>query len=67
MKRINRAQLKGSPLEEDCKKFAYSDPHQFGPEDKRCFCSGIWDRMRDEYCKKCVTCAAWNGNAIPLS
>lgn len=67
MRRINRAQLRGKPLDEDCKQFGRSESCQFGPDDRRCFCSGIWDRMRDEYLRKCITCPAWNSNATPIN
>lgn len=63
MKRITRAQLRGKPLDEDCKKYGRSNSGQCGSWDKRCFCTGIWNRMYDEFERKCLTCPAWDNNA----
>ena len=67
MKRITRAQLRGKPLDEDCRKIAKSDSGQFGPNDKRCFCTGIWSPMYEDYLEKCFHCTAWGANATPLN
>lgn len=66
MKRVTRSQLRGKPLDEDCKKYGRSESGQFGPDDFRCFCSGIWNRMYEDYERKCVTCPAWVSNSTPL-
>ena len=52
MKRKTRAQMRRKPLDDDCKKYGRPDSGQFGPEDKRCFCTGIWNRMYEEYLNK---------------
>lgn len=67
MKRVTRATLRGKPLDEDCKKIARSDSGQYGPDDKRCFCTGIWSPMYDWFLPKCEDCKAFNGNAFPLN
>ena len=66
MKRVTRAQLRGSPLDPDCIKIARADSMQFGPEDRRCYCTGIWSPMYEDYLEKCVHCSAFNANATPL-
>ena len=65
MKRVTRAEIRGKPLDDDCKRYGYSKSGQFGPDDKRCFCSGIWNRMTDEFERKCFECNAWDSNAQP--
>ena len=65
MKRQTRAQLLGKPLDDDCKKYGRSVSRQFGPEDKRCYCTGIWNEMFEEYERKCIVCPAYAGNAEP--
>lgn len=65
MKRINRAQLRGKPLDEDCKK-AYTLTHEYGEHDNRVFCMGLIDLMDDEPVTECEKCAAWYRNATPL-
>lgn len=64
-KRKTRAQLRGKPLDEDCRKIARSDSGQYGPQDRRCYCTGIWDPMHEEILSKCRECRAWNNNAEP--
>lgn len=66
MKRVTRAQLRGKPLDPDCIKIAKSDSGQFGPDDKRCYCTGIWSPMHEDYLGKCVYCPALNVNATPI-
>ena len=65
MKKINRAQLRGKPLDEDCNK-AYRTTHEYGLDDNRIFCYGLIDRMNDEELPKCRECGAWAYNAKPL-
>lgn len=65
MKRVSRAQLRGKPLDEDCRRYGRPDPYQYGWFDKRCFCTGIWNNMYDDFEKKCQECSAWGGNAVP--
>lgn len=66
MKRKTRAQMRGKPLDDDCKKYGRPDSGQFGPEDRRCFCTGMLDRMTDDIVDKCRECAAWNALATPI-
>lgn len=66
MKRVTRAQLRGKPLDTDCKRWGKPDPYQFGLKDKRCFCTGILDCMTDDVDNKCKECAAWNALATPI-
>ena len=65
MKRITRAQIRGKPLDEDCKTIAKPDSGQYGSNDKRCFCTGLWNPMYEAFEEKCFFCNAWNGNAEP--
>ena len=65
MKRVSRAQLQGKPLDEDCRRYGRPDPYQYGWFDKRCYCTGIWNNMYDDFEQKCRECSAWGGNAEP--
>jgi hypothetical protein len=58
MKKINRAILRGKPLDSDCYK-AKTTIHEYGKNDNRCFCLGLADRKTDEPIKKCVQCKAF--------
>lgn len=64
MKRINRAQLRGRPLEKDC-NVAYTTTHEYGKDDNRVFCYGFIDKRNDEYLDKCKQCKAFVRNAEP--
>lgn len=66
MKRVTRAQLRGKPLDADRKRWGKPDPYQFGRKDKRCFCTGMLDRMTDDFVDKCRECAAWSPLATPI-
>ena len=63
---INRAKLRGKPLDEDC-KFAHRTTHEYGIKDDRVFCYGLYKDMSDwairEECRKC---GAYVDNAEPL-
>lgn len=63
--KINRAKLRGKPLDDDC-KLARQSSHEYGDEDNRVFCYGIMDCMTDEYLTKCKECGAFVHNATPL-
>lgn len=65
MKRVNRAKLRGRPLDSDCKK-ANRSTGEYGNDDRRVFCYGIIDMMNDEYLTKCKQCGAFVFNAKPL-
>lgn len=58
---INRSQLRGRPLDADCKR-AYTERS----EDDRVYCLGLIDLANDEYLDKCKTCMANVYNAEPL-
>lgn len=64
MKRVNRAQLRGRPLDPLCKK-AYTTTHEYGPEDKRVFCYGFNSMMTDEPEYECSQCGAFIRNMTP--
>lgn len=61
---INRAQLRGKPLDTDC-KMAQTSRYEYGPEDDRVFCLGLQNCMDDAYLEKCNTCGAFICNAWP--
>ena len=52
MKRVSRAQLRGKPLDDDC-RIAGISKHECGPDDPRCFCYGLKDMMTDDLVDKC--------------
>lgn len=62
---MNRSQLRGKRLDEDCKR-AYTTRHEYGLRDDRVFCYGLVDKMTDEYIDKCKECGALVYNAEPL-
>lgn len=63
--KIARDKLRGKPLDPDCKKYGRPLSGQFGPLDKRCFCTGIWNLQFDDFEQKCVLCPAFCDNARP--
>lgn len=67
MKRIDRATLRGKPLDEDCKR-AKTTTGEYGKEDKRVYCYGLY---RECSCcdirEECLDCEAYVYNARPLS
>ena len=65
MMEINRAELRGKPLDLDCKK-AHTTRHEYGQQDERVFCLGLCDKKTDDIIKKCLNCKAWVKNAEPL-
>lgn len=62
---VNRAKLRGKPLDEDCKT-ARTTLHEYGPADNRVFCRGLFDRRTDTPIEKCYGCKAFVENATPL-
>lgn len=62
---IDRAILRGKPLDKDCKK-ANISKHEYGMSDDRHFCYGLIDCMNEEYLPKCIECGAFVDNAKPL-
>ena len=65
MKTINRAQLRGKPLDLMCKR-ARTTRHECGPKDNRVFCFGLADCMTEELVPTCRHCKALVDNAEPL-
>lgn len=64
MKRVSRAQLRGQALDPLC-KIAHTTTGEYGPEDKRVFCYGVYDAMNDEPEELCVKCGAFVRNETP--
>ena len=65
MNRVDRAKLRGQPLDEDCKK-AHTTTREYGKEDKRVFCFGYIDCRYDELLDKCKKCKAHINNSTSL-
>lgn len=63
---INRAKLRGKKLDEDCKK-ANTTTHEYGLNDDRVFCYGLYDFGGVDLIEKCEKCKAYVYNAQPLS
>lgn len=64
MKTINRAQLRGKPLDSLCKR-ARTTRHEYGMHDNRVFCYGLYDCMTEEILDSCKNCKAHIDNAEP--
>lgn len=62
---ISRAKLRGYKLDEDCKR-ANTTTHEYGLEDDRVFCHGLYNCRTDEIIEKCLHCKAFVYNAKPL-
>ena len=63
MKTISRAIVRGKPLDNDCKR-ANVSTHEFGSNDNKCFCYGLYVPYNDwEIQQKCLECAAYVDNA----
>ena len=63
---ISRAELRGKPLDEDCKT-AHLTTSEFGEDDYRVFCYGLYkEQSVTEICDKCRECKAFVENATPL-
>ena len=62
---INRAKLRGKPLDRDCRS-ANRTTNEWGSEDDRVFCYGLENSMNDELFDKCRECGAYVGSATPL-
>ena len=61
MKQINRSQMRGKPLDDDCKNaHVCSIINEEGT--KECYCYGIIDLYNDEYLDKCRECKAFEKN-----
>ena len=57
MTKINRAKLRGKPLEKNCKKARLST-HECGIKDNRIFCYGLIDGATEELIEECRDCKA---------
>lgn len=64
MKRITRKQMRGKPLNPLCRK-AHTTTNEYGLDDKRVFCCGIWEPMTDEPVEMCRVCKAFVQNGEP--
>lgn len=63
MKTISRAIIRGKPLDKDCKR-AYLSKYEYGPNDNRCFCYGLYSEWSHyEIAEKCIDCKAFVDNA----
>ena len=60
-----RAKTRGQQLDKDCYN-AHISVHEYGMEDKRTFCYGQFDCMKDETLQKCTICGAYVNNAKPI-
>ena len=61
---INRAKMRGKPLDKDCRK-AHVTRYEYGENDNRCYCLGLYDPMYDEPCEQCIECFAFVNNEVP--
>ena len=65
MKTISRDVIRGKPLDYDCLS-ANISKHEYGPNDNRCFCYGLYVPFNDwEIQQKCLECKAYVFNAKP--
>lgn len=62
---IDRAKLRGKPLDKDCYG-AIRSRHEYGLQDDRIFCYGLMDLMTEELLDKCKECKAHVDNAGPI-
>lgn len=64
MKRISRAQLRGQRLDPLC-KIARTTTNEYGSDDRRVFCHGVYDAMTEEPEDLCLSCGAFVRNETP--
>ena len=63
---INRAQLRGKPLDKDCYR-ARRTTNEYGPEDDRVYCFGLYGYYgEDDLLDKCEVCGAHVRYVTPL-
>ena len=63
---IDRAELRGKPLDVDC-MLACRTTNEYGIKDDRVFCYGLYEDMSDwKIQRKCRECKAYVDNAEPL-
>lgn len=65
MKKVTRAELRGKPLNRDCYK-ANTTTGEYGKEDNRVFCYGLYQDRMEEIREECLNCNAYVNNAQPL-
>lgn len=69
MNKISRAKLRGEPLEPYCKR-ANTTTNEFGKEDNRVYCYGLYQNnisgTSEEIAECCRKCKAYIDNATPL-
>ena len=61
-----RAKLRKKPLDDNC-YLAKISTHEYGMNDDRKYCYGIYDKYPEELAEKCKTCGAYCMNATPLN
>ena len=66
MKRVTRAELRGKKLDDDCKR-AYTSSNEFGEDDNRVLCHGLYDIESDCILDKGLSCGAFACKAKPLA
>ena len=57
MKQVTRAELRGKPLNRDCYT-ANTTTNEFGADDNRVFCFGLYADKTEEVCEECMNCKA---------
>ena len=65
MKKVTRADLRGKPLNRDCYR-ANTTTNEYGKEDNRVFCYGLYKDKMEEIREECFSCNAYVMNAYPL-
>lgn len=66
MKKINRAELRGHPLDKDCIT-AKTTTNEYGKNDNRIYCYGLYAEGSSYLINpKCSKCKAYVMNAEPL-
>lgn len=62
---IDRATVRGKPLDEDCYR-ANRATNEYGENDDRVFCYGLYkEQSVTDICDKCLKCKAFVNNAEP--
>ncbi len=57
MKKVTRAELRGKPLNRDCYK-ANTTTNEYGKDDNRVFCFGLYADKTEEIRDECMNCKA---------
>lgn len=57
MKKVTRADLRGKPLNRDC-YMANTTKNEFGKNDNRVFCFGLYEVKTEEIRDECMNCKA---------